>query len=192
MKHYKSTLFYWIPVILLAGILFSCVNDLDTIQKVTYDPKAPDEVATNLEVYFTDSGYARVRIFADLAETFHKPEHLIKLKDHVVVEFYSEKGEIISRLEAKYGEVNQETGLMMVRDSVVLRNLKKKQYMETEELFYNQKDSTVYTEKFVTIKKEGKGVIGSGKGIKTSHFFDAGNVKGDILHPVGKLDFSED
>ena len=57
-------------VLVTLSILNSCVNDLDSIQKVTYDPKAPDEVTKNLRVFYTDSGYARVEIFASLAETY--------------------------------------------------------------------------------------------------------------------------
>lgn len=176
----------------MAGILFSCVNDLDTIQRVTFDAKAPDETTQNLEVFYTDSGYARVRIFAELAETYNSPKHITKLKDRVKVEFYSDKGEIVSELTSLYGEVDYETGLMMVKDSVVLRNVKKKQYMETEELYYNQKDSTVWTDKYVIIKKDKKGVIGRGHGIKTTHFFNEGNIVGKISKPEGKFDLSDD
>ena len=174
-----------IPALLiLAGILFSCVNDLDTIQQVTYDPDAPDETTTDLRVHFTDSGYARIQIYASLAETYSKPEHVTKLKDYVKIDFYSDEGRIVSTLTALYGEVNTETGMMFVRDSVVLRNLDDKQYIETEELFYNQKDSTVFTEKYVILKKEGEGIIGKGSGIKTSPFSKF--KKGDILDPEGK------
>lgn len=171
----------------MAGILFSCVNDLDTIQKITYDPKAPSETSTNLEVLYTDSGYARVKIFAKLAETYSTPEHVTKFKDGVEVDFFSEKGEIISKLTALYGEVNFNTGLITVRDSVILRNLKKKQTLETEQLFYNQKNDTIFTPKYVLCKREGKGVIGRGHGVKTTRYFNYF----EILEPEGKVDFDD-
>ena len=78
-------------LIILASpiLLLSCVNDLDDIQKVTFDPKAPDEVTKNLHVFYTDSGYARVEIFATLAETFSQPEALTKLSDGIKVNFFS-------------------------------------------------------------------------------------------------------
>lgn len=174
--------------ITLMSFLLSCVNDLDAIQKVTYDPNAPDEVTKNLKVFYTDSGYARVQIYASLAETYNDPEHITKLKNGVQVDFYSSEGKIVSTLTSLNGKVNYETGLMQVRDSVVLRNLVKKQYLETEELYYNQKDSTIYTEKNVVIKKDGKGVIGRGRGIRTTQFFQ----KCKILEPVGKIEMSED
>ena len=152
----------------MTGILFSCVNDLDTIKKVTYDPDAPEEVTKNLEVLYTDSGYAQVKIYANLAETYSKPKRITKLKNGLKVDFFGENGTVVSCLTANYGEVNFDSGLMFVRDSVVLRNYPKKQTLETEELFYNQSDSTIYTDKNVIVKKQGKGVTGRGKGIRTT------------------------
>ncbi len=172
----------------MAGILFSCVNDLDTIQKVTYDPKAPDETSTNLEVLYTDSGYARVKIFAKLAETYSQPERITKFKDGVEVDFFSDKGEVISVLTALYGEVNFKTGLITVRDSVILKNLQKKQALETEELFYNQNNDTISTQKYVICKRDGEGVIGRGHGLKTTRFFNYF----EILEPEGKVDLSKE
>jgi len=178
-----------IPVfILLTGFLFSCVNDIDTIQKVSYDPDAPSEITRNLEVFYNDSGYAQVRIFATLAETYESPERVTKLKDGVRVDFFSNEGEIISQLTSLYGEVNFVTGQIVVRDSVVLLNFESKQSLETEELHWNQNDSTIYTEKNVIIKTEGKGVTGRGKGLTTTQSFD----KYVIKEPVGKMILSEE
>lgn len=173
----------------MTGILFyACVNDLDSIDKVTYDPKAPIEVAQNLEVIYKDSGFAQMKIFATIAETYRSPEHLTKLKDGLKIDFYSLKGEVVSTLTSYYGEINFTTGKVFVRDSVVLYNHEKKQYLETEELFWNQNDSTIYTEKNVIIRTDGKGITGRGKGLKTTQSFD----KYVITKPVGKINMSGD
>lgn len=171
-------------MIFMAGILFSCVNDLDAVQRVTYDEKAPDEVTKDIEILYTDSGYAQVRIYAKLAETYKVPTHVTKLKDGLRVDFFSDDGKIGSTLTAQYGEVNYATNVMFVRDSVVLYNYEKKQWLETEELFYNQQDSTIFTNKYVVIKKEGKGITGRGTGVTTTQSFS----KYKITRPEGKLD----
>lgn len=155
--------------LVLAGFLFSCVNDLDQIKKVTNNAKAPDEVTVDLEVFYTDSGAPKVRIFAKLAETYSVPEKVTKLKDGIKVDFYNDEGTIISTLTALYGEIRMAQGNMFVRDSVQLYNHAKQQRLETEELIWNQKDSVIFTEKNVVIHSP-TGVV-YGKGIRTKQDF---------------------
>lgn len=159
------------------------MNDLASIQKVTYDPKAPDEVTKNLNVFYTDSGYAKIEISATLAETYRKPESITKLKDGLKVNFFSADGQVISSLTALYGEINFTKGLIFVKDSVRLVNLEKKQQLETEVLFWNQKDSSVYTNSNVIVRSP-KGVL-YGKGIQTKQDFSYY----EFLEPYGKINF---
>jgi LPS export ABC transporter protein LptC len=189
MKLISSTaLLAKIPaIIFMAGIFFSCVNDLDTIQKVTFNEDAPNDVMREFNMFYNDFGYARVEIYAALAETYINPTHLTKLKDGVKVDFYSDDGIIISKLTALYGEVNYESGEILVRDSVSLLNLKKGQLLETEELFWNQNDSMIYTNKNVIIKSPDNSIQGWGRGIETTQEFS--HYK--IIEPYGKFDLSK-
>ena len=173
-------------LIILASpiLLLSCVNDLDDIQKVTFDPKAPDEVTKNLHVFYTDSGYARVEIFATLAETFSRPEALTKLSDGIKVNFFSEDGEIVSTLTALYGEVNFDKGELFVQDSVQLINHAKEQRLETERLNCNKRDSSIYTKNNVVVKSP-KGIV-YGDGIRTKQDFSYY----EFLKPRGRIDLS--
>lgn len=166
-------------------LLSSCVNDLESIQKVTYDPKAPDEVTKNLRVFYTDSGYARVEVFATLAETYSKPESITKLKDGIKVNFFSADGKIVSTLTALYGEINNTKGTMFVRDSVQLVNYEKKQRMETEALFWNQKDSAIYTTSNVIVRSP-DGIV-YGDGIRTKQDFSSY----EFLKPYGRINMGK-
>ena len=161
------------------------MNDLESIKKVTYDPSAPDEVTRDLKVFYTDSGYARVEITAKLAETYRKPESITKLKDGLKVNFYSADGEIVSTLSALYGEVNFSKGMLFVKDSVRLYNIEKKQQLETEILYWNQKDSSIYTNSDVIVRSP-KGIL-FGKGIQTSQDFSYY----EFLQPHGKFNFEK-
>ena len=182
MKINLNKILIGIPAsLVLAGFLFSCVNDLDQIRRVTNDPKAPDEVTADLEVFYTDSGAPKVRIYAKLAETYSVPEMVTKLKDGIKVDFFDETGEIVSTLTALYGEVRTSKGLMMVRDSVQLYNHAKKQRMETEELHWNQKDSMIFTEKNVVVRSP-NGVV-YGQGIRTKQDFS----NYTFYRPTGKF-----
>ena len=172
---------------ILIGSLFSCVNDLDKIQKITFSKDAPEDVMRKLNLFYNDSGYTRIKIYAELAETYMFPNHITKLKDGVKVDFYSEDGEIVSKLTSIYGEINYETGKFFVRDSVGLLNVKKGQRLETEELFWSQNDSIIYSNKNVLIKSADNSIEGLGRGIETTQKFD--NYK--IIEPYGKFDLSK-
>jgi LPS export ABC transporter protein LptC len=84
-------------------------------------------------------------------------------------------------LTALYGEIQQERGTMFVRDSVQLYNFGKKQRLETEELFWNQRDSSIYSEKPVVVKTPESVLFG--KGIRTKQDFSAY----EFLQPRGKM-----
>lgn len=179
---------YFIYFFLLIGTLFlgSCVNDLDSINKVTYDPKSPDNVTQNLEVKYTDSGFAKIQLFAKLAESYTKPENVMKLKDGLKINFFNDDGTVVSCLTARYGEINYTQGKLFVKDSVQLYNFSKKQRLETEELIWNQKDSLIFTEKAVIVKTPG-GIM-YGDGIKTHQDFD----QYEFIRPRGKIDFDKE
>lgn len=180
-KNYK-----WIPAIaMMAGILFSCVNDLEDVKKVTFDPKSPSEVTTDLEVFYTDSGYPKIRLYAKLAESYTTPKVVTKLKKGLKVDFYNESGLIVSTLTAKYGEIQTQEGKMMVRDSVQLYNHAKQQRLTTEELIWNQNDSLIYTDKSVVVTSPKEKLFG--QGIRTKQDFSTFT----FLRPTGKFNLDK-
>ena len=69
----------------------------------------------------------------------------------------------------------------MVKDSVRLYNYEKKQTLETEALFWNQKDSLIYSKSAVKVRSP-KGTL-FGEGIRTKQDFS----KYEIIKPVGKF-----
>lgn len=165
--------------------LFSCVNDLESIKKVTFRPDDPDEKMNDLHVTYTDSGLAKIRVYAKLAESFALPEPVMKFRDGVRVEFYSEDGTLSSILTALYGEIDQKNGKMLVRDSVQLFNPIKNQRMETEVLYWNRKDSTIFSDKNVLVRTP-KSVF-FGTGIRTKQDFSTYT----FLKPQGQMNMNE-
>lgn len=165
----------------LLFILSACVNDLDNIKKVTVSNTDPDERVKNLELLMTEDGYAKVKVFAGLAETYRQPKEITKLKNGINVQFFNEKGKIETTLTGKYGELYPEEGTMWIKNDVTLTNIHLKQVLKTEELFWNQKDSTIFTERLVTIiSPQGKFY---GDGIRSKQDFSSY----EFIHPRGKL-----
>ncbi len=165
----------------MTGLLFSCSNDLDKIKSISFNADSPNEIIRDIKLLYTDSGYARVEVYAKLAETYSQPKSITKLKDGIEVKFYGSNGEVVSILTALYGEISEIDGNMFVRDSVILRNFEKKQQLETEELNWHQKDSSIFTNKNVVVRSE-EGLL-YGKGIKTKQNFETY----EFLKPYGKF-----
>lgn len=179
---------FWIYVC-ISGIVFlvisSCVNDLESIKKVTFRTNDPDEKTTELYLTYTDSGYAKIRLYAALAESYSKPEKVVQFNDGVRVEFYNEDGTLASILTALYGEIDEEEGTMVVKDSVQLFNPLKNQRMETEALYWNRADSAIFTDKMVLVRTP-KAVF-FGKGVRTQQDFSSY----EFLQPQGKIDIDQ-
>jgi LPS export ABC transporter protein LptC len=165
--------------------LAACVNDIDSIKRITFKPDDPDEKTSELYLTYTDSGYAKVRLYAKLAENYAKPENVLKFKDGIRLEFYNENGTIASILTALYGEINETTGQMMVRDSVQLFNPEKNKRLETEVLYWNRKDSTIFTDQMVMIRSPRSLIYG--KGIRTRQDFSTYT----FLKPEGTIDVDD-
>lgn len=162
-------------------MLFSCVNDMEKINKITVQSTDPNERIQDLELIFTDAGYAKVRIYAKIAETFNKPKNVTKLKDSLCVYFYDSEGKVETVLTGKYGEFYPDDQKMFVRNNVVLTKEARQQKMETEELIWYQKDSTIFSERLVTITTpDGKFY---GDGVRSNQDFSYY----EFLRPRGKM-----
>ena len=160
-----------IPVIILVtGFFFSCVNDLEKVKRITTSPDNPDETSEDFHVIFTDSGFAKLEINAGIAETYSAPTKITKFKNGLKVNFFNEDGSIASVLTSIYGEIDDESGNIMVKDSVKLHNIEEEKTLESEELFWNKNGDSIYTNKPVIIKSPD--MILKGIGAWTTPLFD--------------------
>lgn len=182
----KSYKYFFIPVmIIMAGIFFSCENDLEKVKLIAEDPTSPNETSEVLHVIYTDSGYAQVELFAGIAETYTSPKAITKFKDGLKVNFFDDHGQITSVLTSLYGEVDDETGDIIVRDSVELLNVIEKKKLETEVLYWNKKGDSIYTDKAMVITYPD--MILYGKGGWTTHKFDTAQ----FYKPTAKIFVNE-
>jgi LPS export ABC transporter protein LptC len=186
IKSKKSTLLVLIYSLSLL-VISSCENDLETIQKITFDTNAPDETTKDLHITISDNGYAKVEIIATIAETFRNKSHITKVKDSLRVNFFNDKGKVISTLFALYGEINFTNGTIIVKDSVRLYNFQNKQMLETEALYWNQRDSTIYSLSQIIVRSP-KGIVIGKDGIKSTQEFN----KYELLKPEGKIQIEEE
>ena len=166
-------------------IFISCENDINTIKKVSFKPTDPDERTANVHMIQTESGFAKIELKAMLSETYYKPKTIIKFRKGIEITLYNQKGKVESILSSLYGEIVQETGQMLFKDSVRLKNIKENQILETEELQWNQNTQAVFTDKSVIVKSS-DGSLFYGDGIKTSLDFK----QYEFIKPKGKFNIN--
>lgn len=173
IKLSKILVFFYSLILIL---FFSCENDLEEIKKVSEIPGSPEERTRDLELIYSDSGLLKIRLNAPLAESFYKPTHTIKFKEGVKVHFFNPDGSVKTVLTASYGEIYQNEGKMLARDSVIMKNFNRAQQMETDELIWNQTTQEVTSSKKVVVKTKGACFYGDGI-ITTSDFSEYQFIK---------------
>ena len=71
------------------------------------------------------------------------------------VDFYNDSLVIESQLDARYGKYRELDNKVLLRDSVVVKNISKGDTLITPELWWDQKAEKFYTDKPVHILKKG-------------------------------------
>ncbi len=140
----------------------SCKNDLKKIHQTIDKSMLNTERADSVTILYSKEGVTKAQLFA---QTFNhvqdaKPPY-IEMKTGLRVLFYNDSMQLQSTLLAKYGRYFEQSGNVLVRDSVVVYNLKKEQ-LNTEELIWNEKLQKFYTEKFVKITTPTQIIYGNG------------------------------
>jgi LPS export ABC transporter protein LptC len=85
----------------------------------------------------------------------------IEMQNGLKVIFFNDSMQTESTLTAKYGKYFETNNNVLVRDSVVVTNIRHEQ-LNTEELVWNEKLQKFYTEKFVKISTPTQIIYGDG------------------------------
>lgn len=133
--------------------LSSCVNDLAEVNELFEQTKPGVEVAKDIEILYSDSAIVRIKVISPTLLRHLDPNRLVdEFPDGLHVDFIENDGSVGSTLDAKKGERLNRDKKMIVRDSVVLQNVRNEK-LETDELIWDEATAEVYTDKFVIITK---------------------------------------
>jgi LPS export ABC transporter protein LptC len=182
MLHNSRTFQYFLILILGFGILGQgCKNDMKKIKTTLNRSMLNTERADEVQIIYSKEGHTKAQLFT---KTFNHIQNTIptyiEMKNGLKVEFYDDSLKVLSTLTSKYGKMFEDTGNVLVRDSVVVTNAKNEQ-LNTEELVWNEKLQKFYTEKFVKISTPTQVIYGDGlESNQTFTQYKITNVKGII------------
>ena len=120
------------------------------------------EIGRDVEILYSDSAIVRVRVTAPALYNYvDRLEPRQEFPNGIKLEFLTPHLQVRSTLTAKFAIRQQDKGLIIARDSVVLTTVEHEK-LETEELIWDEKTEKVRTDKFVKVTKPDEVIYGFG------------------------------
>lgn len=167
---------------LLGFLLLLCACKQKEMPKIL-EYTGPLSEAADVYVLYTEKNQVKVKLQAKKILEFKNGDR--ELPDGLYLEFYNNAGEITSTLKANHAYYFKEAKQWRGRGKVEVKNLQKRQQLNTEELFWMPATRKIFTEKFVTIKMESEVIYGTG----LDAFEDLSNYT--IKKPEGEFDIKD-
>lgn len=156
---YKISFFLSLICCLLVA---ACKNDIGKLKQKLDKSIVNVERAEEVTIIYSKDGVTKAKLFTNNFQHIQNVEpSYIEMSKGLKVEFYNDTLQVQSTLTAKYGKYFEQNGNVLVRDSVVVTNIKK-EMLNTEELVWNEKMQKFYTEKFVKITTPTQIIYGDG------------------------------
>jgi LPS export ABC transporter protein LptC len=142
----------WLVFILLLFLGSSCDSPGSDLDKALLPPLANLEIGQEAVLYYSDSAQIKALIQTGvLTRYLDKSQEREEFSQGVLVDFFDPQGKVYSRLESKSGERFPTKNQVVVRDSVVFTNFDNGNRLESEELFWDQNQKLIYTDRFVKL-----------------------------------------
>jgi LPS export ABC transporter protein LptC len=163
-----ASLKYLIPVTFLAGIFFSCRNDIEEIRAITDDRELPIQTTTNAEFFYTEGGRIKNKLVAaEVNRYVGEDAQYLEVTGGFYMIIYDTLEMEEARLSASRGLYFESENRMEAHYNVELANISGNK-LNTEELIWLQDSNKVYTEEDVMITSA-DGVV-FGKGLESETF----------------------
>ncbi|NOR86610.1 MAG: LPS export ABC transporter periplasmic protein LptC [Bacteroidales bacterium] len=155
-KQAYSSFIQSIAFILMMAMLFSCENEMSTIQSLTVQDTLPSESAYNIVVHYTDSGRLKAVLESPELAKYDGNDPYMLFPQGIHVYFYDSVDALVSEIEADYAINYEKKKLMEVRKNVIIFDHRNQKELLTEVLYWDQKNHSIYNSDFVTIKEDGQ------------------------------------
>ena len=150
--------------------LCSCENDVKKVIALTNLQNKPTVEATQMSGFLTDNGHVTMRFTTPELKRYElSREKNIVLPKGVSLVRFTETGEVICKVTAKYAKFDDAQNRWEARDSVVAVN-RKGEVLNTNLLYWDGNARRVYTDDYVRIQTP-EAII-NGKGLESDESFD--------------------
>lgn len=161
-------------------LLVACENDQGQIRALT-DKRVIVDEARQVESLLSQNARLRAKLIAPLMRRYQADTVYVEFPNSLKVDFYDSTGVVESRLSARYGKHFEHLNKVLLRDSVVVYNIKG-DTLKTPELWWDQNTQKFYTDKEVVLRTKDKQIYG-GRGLEA----DQDLSRWFIFQPTGIL-----
>lgn len=180
INRFVHTTFFIAAFITGCFFVSGCENDMRQIKEMS-DRSIGVEEAFNIRTVYTNDARLKAILTSPLMHRYIIDTPKIIFPKSLYVKFYDSTKKVESELSAKYGRYYENESRVLLRDSVVVFNIKG-DTLKTEELYWEQSKAQFYTDKPVKIIQQGKPLLGR-KGMISDQSF----THITIFDPVGLL-----
>ena len=153
-----------IAVLTSMAMLFSCNNDMRNLQQLSIQKKFPQGEAFDFKLVYTDSTKVVAVVTSKLNKDFtNQRMPYSEFPEGVKVEFY-DQARHKNIVEANYGIIYPSSDMVELRDNVVLTTYDGKK-LKTSQLFWDQKEDWIFTDREFSFTDETKGTVTNGIGM---------------------------
>jgi LPS export ABC transporter protein LptC len=133
---------------LLAGCfaICACENNEKDIPNFSNKRWMQEEVK-NIEAYLSQNGLLKGKLTAPLMYRQMADSPYFEFPNKLHVDFYNEKTQKESQVDALYGKYKENERLIFLKDSVVVMNIAKGDTLRCQELWWDQNKQEIYTNK---------------------------------------------
>ncbi len=172
-----------IGVLLLLCITTNC----QTRQQEQTEPQIYQGPLSKLEeatIVYSDS--ARLKAEVNTQEVLDLQNGDREVPHGMHITFFEKDGSISATLQANYAYYYKEEDRWKATGNVIVNNIKNKETLKSEELYWEPKTEDVYTDKFVRIETPGE--LMTGTGLKAKQDFSEWTLES----PEGIIDIEDD
>jgi len=170
----------YIFLLLTICTFVACENDKTQIESLYDDSVLKQEVIKEVELLYSDSAQVKLRIISPkMIRHLEGSKSIDEFPEGIHAEFLNPNQKVVSIMDGDYAQRIDKSGQILIRNNVVCTNAAKDKLF-TEEIFYNEVEETLFTEKFVKIARPSQGDTIMGYGLFANQDFTRFEIKKSV------------
>ncbi len=145
----------------VAGMLFSCKNDLEQVKAFANEGEFPFQTSYNVTYTFTENGRVTNELWAGEVNRFGSDTGRTELSAGFTLTFFDSLGGVESTLAALNGVQQHHKNMLIARDSVKFTN-NVGEMLETSLLVMDRDSALIYTDEPIKITRDETVIYGDG------------------------------